>query len=113
MSHQGNVTDVSSRCRSRKQQFVQRKYEGKRTLDKQQDDGRPDPLKPTYSWERDKSLYDGSAGRAQLVGVLNQDVQPHLSNTHRQTWKYIFQIQSQNEAVSLTAIETALETAPA
>lgn len=41
-----------------------------------------DPLKPTYSWEGDKSLYDGSAGRAQLVGILNQNVQPHL---HTQT----------------------------
>lgn len=39
------------------------------------------PLKPTYGWEGDKSLYDGSAGRTQLVGILNQDIQPHLSNT--------------------------------
>lgn len=38
--HQGHVTDVSSRWRFRKPQFVQSKYEGRRTLDKQQDDAR-------------------------------------------------------------------------
>lgn len=37
-------------------------------------------MKPTYSREGDKSLYDGSAGRTQLIGVLNQDIQPHLAN---------------------------------
>lgn len=87
VSHQGHVTDVSGRCRFRKRQFVQRKYEDKRTLSCRAPRWPADPLKPTYSWEGDKSLYDGSAGRAQLVGILNQNVQPHLSNTQVDVWK--------------------------
>lgn len=37
---------------------------------------------PTDSWEWDESLYYGSGGRTQLVGLLNEHVQSNLKSTY-------------------------------